>query len=527
MTASFVRRLAVASLLYLASSKDAGGTAMADDGPGRGAGGTHQQQTGQTGGQQKTPGKLRSLGEVALSERRYEEAARYYQQAIDLEPDVAANHYKLFKVRNRQRKLGEALRDLTRALELDDANVEYRKQKARLLVSLGQCDMAVQDYAALQAQAAQSSGGSVAVDWDEAQREALQCSREVDAAQRAYADGNWKAAVQYFSAALGHMEQASDLLFMKSQAEYNAGDYYGTVSDTGKILKAHSNHIEAYQLRGEAYFRLGEHDTAVTHFREGLKLDPEHKGCKAGHKAVKALQKKEKRANDALGAGNHEEAIGHWDAAIRLDPTHTAFIRPTLLNIAKSYSALGKHKEAIDTANKHMEMGETLDGLFALGDAHTAAENFQDAVNTFRKAMEFEPNDRQKECQQRLQKAEIALKQSKEKNYYKILGVPRTAPSKDIKKAYRDLALRWHPDKVDQEEKEEAEKKFQDISEAYEVLSDKEMREKYDRGEPVFENQGGGHSHNPHGHQQFFRQFQHGGGGGGGHGGQRMHFRFN
>ena len=85
MTASFVRRLAVASLLYLASSKDAGGTAMADDGPGRGAGGTHQQQTGQTGGQQKTPGKLRSLGEVALSERRYEEAARYYQQAIDLE----------------------------------------------------------------------------------------------------------------------------------------------------------------------------------------------------------------------------------------------------------------------------------------------------------------------------------------------------------------------------------------------------------------------------------------------------------
>ena len=92
------------------------------------------------------------------------------------------------------------------------------------------------------------------------------------------------------------------------------------------------------------------------------------------------------------------------------------------------------------------------DGLFALGDAHTAAENFQDAVNTFRKAMDFEPNDRQKECQQRLQKAEIALKQSKEKNYYKILGVPRTAPSKDIKKAYRDLALRWHPDKVDQEE---------------------------------------------------------------------------
>lgn len=518
---SFVRRLAIASLLYLASSKDGGrsATVMADDGRRSGGGGG-----GGGGDAPMSAGKLRSLGEVALSERRYEEAAKYYQQAIEIEPEVAANHYKLFKVRNRQRKLGDALRDLTKALELDDANVEYRKQKARLLVSLGQCDMAVQDYAVLQQQVAKS-GGSVQVDWEEAQREAQQCSQEVDAAQKAYADGSWRAAVQYFTKALGHMEQASDLLFMKSQAEYNAGDYYGTISDTGKILKAHSNHIEAYQLRGEAYFRLGEHDTAVTHFREGLKLDPEHQGCKAGHKAIKALQKKEKRAKDALEAGNHEEAIGHWFAAIQLDPTHAAFIKPTLLNIIKSYSALGKHEEAIETAEKHLKMGESLDGLFALGDAHTAAENFQEAVNTFRKAMDFEPNDRQQECQQRLKKAEIALKQSKEKNYYKILGVPRTARTKEIKKAYRDLALRWHPDKVDQEEKEEAEKKFQDISEAYEVLSDKEMREKYDRGEPVFENQGGGHSHNPHGHQQFFRHFQQGGGGG--HGGQRMHFRFN
>ena len=56
---------------------------MADDGHGRG-GGTHQQQTG---GQKMSAGRLRSLGEAALSEHRYEEAARYYQQA-DLEPDM-------------------------------------------------------------------------------------------------------------------------------------------------------------------------------------------------------------------------------------------------------------------------------------------------------------------------------------------------------------------------------------------------------------------------------------------------------
>lgn len=125
-----------------------------------------------------------------------------------------------------------------------------------------------------------------------------------------------------------------------------------------------------------------------------------------------------------------------------------------------------------------------------------------------------------------MRKAEIALKQSKEKNYYKILGISRTADKKKIKKAYRDLALKWHPDKA--EDKELAEKKFQDISEAYEVLSNDETRAKYDRGEDVFENQGGGGRGGHHGFpDQMFRHFQHGGGGGGfPGGGGNFHFRF-
>ncbi|XP_064613717.1 dnaJ homolog subfamily B member 6-like isoform X6 [Liolophura sinensis] len=64
--------------------------------------------------------------------------------------------------------------------------------------------------------------------------------------------------------------------------------------------------------------------------------------------------------------------------------------------------------------------------------------------------------------------------------YYVVLGVRQTASDADIKKAYRKLALKWHPDK-NPDRKEEAEKKFKEISEAYEVLSDKKKREIYDR----------------------------------------------
>ncbi len=66
------------------------------------------------------------------------------------------------------------------------------------------------------------------------------------------------------------------------------------------------------------------------------------------------------------------------------------------------------------------------------------------------------------------------------KDYYKILGVAKGASAEDIKKAYRGLALKYHPDR--NSEDDDAEKKFKEATEAYEVLSDKEKRRDYDAG---------------------------------------------
>lgn len=64
-------------------------------------------------------------------------------------------------------------------------------------------------------------------------------------------------------------------------------------------------------------------------------------------------------------------------------------------------------------------------------------------------------------------------------NYYKILGVSKNASLDEIKKAYKKLAIKWHPDK-NLNNKEEAEEKFKVISEAYSILSDEEKRILYD-----------------------------------------------
>ena len=64
-------------------------------------------------------------------------------------------------------------------------------------------------------------------------------------------------------------------------------------------------------------------------------------------------------------------------------------------------------------------------------------------------------------------------------DYYKILGVSKTATDEEIKKAYRKMARKFHPD-VNPDDKE-GHKKFQQVNEANEVLSDPEKRKKYDK----------------------------------------------
>ena len=71
-----------------------------------------------------------------------------------------------------------------------------------------------------------------------------------------------------------------------------------------------------------------------------------------------------------------------------------------------------------------------------------------------------------REARELLMQAERGLKLSKRKDWYKVLGISKTASAADIKRAYKKLALQWHPDK-NVENKEEAEEKFRE--EAYEV----------------------------------------------------------
>jgi tetratricopeptide (TPR) repeat protein len=112
-------------------------------------------------------------------------------------------------------------------------------------------------------------------------------------------------------------------------------------------------------------------------------------GCKAGHRTMKKVTKKDKKGDDHFTKGNYKQAIDLWWEAMNNDMTHLHFVRPTLLKVVKAHILLGEYDKAVEEANKHVANEETVEGLHALGEAQMAGEKFDEAIRTYQRALEI------------------------------------------------------------------------------------------------------------------------------------------
>src|SRR5206468_3976672 len=104
---------------------------------------------------------------------------------------------------------------------------------------------------------------------------------------------------------------------------------------------------------------------------------------------------------------------------------------------------------------------------------------------------------------------------TEKRDYYEVLGVGQNAADEEVKRAYRKLAVKFHPDKNPDDP--HAEEKFKELGEAYDVLMDPDKRAAYDRyGHAAFASGGGGFGRGSHDPFEIFREVFGGGGVGGG-----------
>jgi DnaJ family protein C protein 7 len=188
------------------------------------------------------------------------------------------------------------------------------------------------------------------------------------------------------------------------------------------------------------------------------------------------------------------EASVLYTKAIEADMDNGVYSAKSYSNRSNVFCKFGKYEEAIkdcDTAldllqsigqdeemanSKHRVLFQKL--YMRKGECFLKLELFEDAVRFFETADSIKSDQ---QTQRSLSEAQAKLQLGRRKDYYKILGVSRYAGDAEIKKAYKKMALKFHPDKVAKAGKEIADGKFKKIVEAYTILMDPQEKRKYDR----------------------------------------------
>nr|ABA28991.1 Dna J-like protein 3 [Cladocopium sp. C3] len=214
-------------------------------------------------------------------------------------------------------------------------------------------------------------------------------------------------------------------------------------------------------------------------------------------------------AQDLVNNGDYEEALSKLKQALKTESQVTSLLNKVKRQMCHCHLKLQDPNEAIKQCNEALKLDENdVDALCDRAEAHILNEMYDEAVNDYQQAKNI--NEHLNKVQEGLERAQKLQKQSKKRDYYKILGLKRSATKKEILKSYRKLAVQWHPDQYKGEDKKKAEKMFIDVAAAKEVLTDPEKRAKYDNGEDPLDpeaQQGGG---NPwqHGGFPFGEGFQ-------------------
>lgn len=463
------------------------------------------------------PRQLKSAAELASSKGDHTNAIKAWTALLDVEPSQI-NYFYRANSYLKKHQYSHALSDLKSAIKLDNKFIKGLLYQAKIYKIIGHCDDALQVLRDIIATNPNHKEANTELP------KAQQCNAMSQQAHQLFASHNYEGAKMLSSQAMEISYDSADLLLLRAKSYFHLRDYQSVLVDTRKILQNDKSNMDALFWRGRAYYYLGEHDNALNHWREGLRLDPERKDLKESTKSLRLLLRRISNGDETLNS-NPQESLDEYNMALAHDPSHTQ-IKPSLLTKkCEALTKLKRYKEAIEACNEAIQHDENfIDAWIKRGEAKLANQDYQDAINDYTKATQI--NQNHQGAQEGLRNAQVELKKSQMRDYYKDLGLDRNANSRQIKKAFRKLALKYHPDKLtEKDNKEEAEKQFRRVAEAYEVLSDPELKERYDRGEDVKPQPGGGQQQQQH--PGFGFPFGFGGGGGGfGGGQQQFHFRF-
>lgn len=237
------------------------------------------------------------------------------------------------------------------------------------------------------------------------------------------------------------------------------------------LLRNNNQDPEALVLRGRVLYGQGDNEKAISFFRMAVSCDPDFQDAIKWLKIVQKLDRMKGEGNTEFKAGRFEAAIQKYTDALGIDSTNKGVNAKLLQNRAQCRIKLKQYDDAIADSERAVSLdpGYTK-ARKTKANALGQAGKWEASVKEWKAIQELEPEDRT--IPKEIRKAELELKKSLRKDYYKIMGLEKDANPDEIKRAYRKMAVKLHPDKNPGDEHAEA--KFKDMQEAYETLSDPE-----------------------------------------------------
>lgn len=420
---------------------------------------------------------FKEQGNKEVERKNFAKAAELYGKAIRLRPDPVflANRALCYAQLQQPAK---ALEDARAAIELDPRYWKAYLRASQAHISMGQF----------------GEGIAVLQRAREALPDEVHVRRELEAAEilSSYnksvdghlAAGEWGDAVRKLNELLEKVKPTAALVQKKITALCASGE----IEKAQQTMQAHDAVLQAEEP--EQYFvskatvqrLLNNFAQSREATQQGLRRFPSSAPLAACQQLLTRLEESKELGNRRFQAKDFDGALAAYKAGLELDAQNSKFNALLLSNIASCFMKKSQMKEALTHARRATELDPTFAKAFAKrGEIEKELQEFDCALSCFNRAKQLDPA---LQLDAKIGEASRAVKKQSKRDFYAVLGLEKKASVDDIKKAYKKLVYKYHPDKnsASMEQREQAEKKFKEVSEAYNVLNDTEKRKRYDLG---------------------------------------------
>ena len=422
---------------------------------------------------------LKEKGNALFKEKRYDDAIIYYEKAIKINNSIEVLYSNKGTCEKKLEKYKEAIRDYKKALEINPKNTKNLNRLASVYIivgNLGEAKMTQQkalNFEPNNSEYKEQMGTIEKIIEDEQKMREKINEQKFDEAEEIC-----KKLIEKVSDFSDLKKNYIKILIENVKLKDALAYINKAINFEDKMKDPEFDYLIALTL----YFE-GENEKAKKQINLMKQKNNFNEQTEQLLKKVNEIEGIKNKANEIFKQKKYEEAIEEYTKILEFDPQNKKFNSLILANRALCYQKLKKNTEALRDSNQSVKLNPYYArGYVKRGNVYMELKMFDDARADFQKAKELDPSVSGIEGY--LNDAKNQQEKARKRDYYAILGIDRNANEHDIKRAYKKMAMKYHPDRnaESEETKKMAEKKFIDVNDAYSVLSDPKKKSMYDQG---------------------------------------------